>query len=645
MLKIIRNVAIIVLLLLPIHLYFYKSEHIKRIDYAFYDFISMLSTKINGHSDSFYSVIVDIDEKSLHQLGQWPWPRVIDAKLIDMIDKMNPSAIGVNILFPEKDRVSPISIQKFYRSFFDLNVEFSQFPEELKDNDKLLFNTIKKSNATLAIYFYNSLYTATHCQKLSYMQNRFSNMQSDFRATSLLCNHKNIQDGVKNFGFINASIDSDGIFRRVPIFMNYNSKIFPSFALATLLSFDKYIKIDKIPSTILVKFPPKKPKIFSAVDILDGKISPYEIQGKIVIIGSSVVGLNPTYLISNGKKISNSMIHASLIDNILSDTTLTQPKIYKRINIFLSLFLSLFIMFLLFRRLYIYVVILLFATLLITLLWLIDSYSNGIYISIGYLWTPIFYFFISVLIYHIRVINQERQQQETLLIRHSKLASMGKMISLIAHQWRQPLSVINGIVLSLDMDNRKKILDTQRLDSHLNRIEDTTAYLSDTINDFTDFFSENKTKESFYIIDVIKQVKQLLNSIDQKDIEIVYIDKDIEIVGYKSELIQSLLIILNNAIYACRENLKNRICGKITIQSYTIKETLFISIEDNGGGVKTKNFKKIFDPYFTTKDKPHGTGLGLYILKLIIEDSMGGRVSLKNGKEGAIFTIEIPKSF
>jgi len=642
MLNITRNIGAILLSLL-LHLYFYGSEHIEKFDYEFYDFTTLLSKKIKEQEDSSYTVIVDIDENSLQQLGQWPWPRVLDARLIDMVKEMNPSAIGVNILFPERDRGSPLSIQEFYRNFFDLEVKFSEIPNELKDNDRLLSDSVKKSGATLSTYFNNNLYNTSHCQELSYKENMFARNKTELSATSLLCNHESIQHGVENFGFINAWTDADGIFRRVPLFMNYKEQVFPSLPLATLLSFDKHMKIDINEDTLLVNFSQKEPKVFSAVDFLSGKVSMREIQGKVVILGSSVVGLNPLYSTSNGKKISNSMIHAFVIENILTKALLTQPKEYKQMNLLLSFLLSVVIIILFSKKFYIHIVTLLFTVVLISFVGLITFYINDTYISIGYLWMPLLYFFVFMLAYHVTVINKERQEQEKFLIRQSKLASIGEMISLIAHQWRQPLSAINGIVLNIDVDHRKKILDHAKLDEHLNKIEDTTAYLSKTINDFTDFFSKNKTRDHFYIADIIRQTQQLTAIADDKDMLVTYKKtENIEVVGYQSELLQSLIIILNNAMYACKKNLPNTKQGQIIIDTYVLKENLLISIEDNGGGIDAKDFKKIFDPYFTTKEKHHGTGLGLYILKLIVEDSMNGKVSVRNGKEGAIFMVQIP---
>jgi signal transduction histidine kinase len=278
--------------------------------------------------------------------------------------------------------------------------------------------------------------------------------------------------------------------------------------------------------------------------------------------------------------------------------------------------------------------------------YLFNAYLAGVYISIAYLWVPFLLFFTLILLYHIKFIEQEQQEQEKLLIRQSKLASLGEMISLIAHQWRQPLSSINGSVLNIDMNLRKQNLYSKELDKQLNEIEETTNYLSETIHDFTDFFLVNKEKETFYISEVIKQAQRLLALSNRKEVQIIYTKNraDIEITGYRSELVQSLLILLNNSVYACHENLDHHGQGEIIIDTYLKKELLSISVEDNGKGIDKKTMKKIFNPYFTTKNRQHGTGLGLYILKLIIENSMNGRIFVSNGEKGAIFTIEIPKN-
>ncbi len=639
MLTLYRAISIFIFATL-LHLFFYHSKWMKELDYKVYDTTQLLLSDIKKETSS-YTVIVDIDEKSIQQLGQWPWPRVINAKLIDAINRMNPSALGVNILFPEKDRTSPLEMKKFYKKFFNLNIKLDDFPMELRDNDKILAQSIQHSNATISTYFYNSTYTENHCKKLLYRENFFKRVNTDLNTTSLLCNYKTLQNSVDNFGFINASVDSDGVFRRIPLFVDYKNHIFPSFALATILSFDKYFNLENSSSSILVNFS-SKPKVFSAIDILTGNISPKDIQGKIVILGSSIVGVSPRYRTSTGKEVSSSMIHASVIDNILEKSFLIEKTIYKKINLLISFFLSILIFILLFKRLYISVVTLFLLTMVISTSYLLNSYLDGIYISITYLWLPFLLFFITILLYHLKLVDREREEQEKLLIRQDKLASMGEMIALIAHQWRQPLSAINGTVLNIDIELKKRDIYIEDIDKNLDEIEELTQYLSKTINDFADFFSHNKQKESFYISEIITQFKILMPLTSNIDIVYEY-QEEIEIIGYKSEFLQLFIIIVNNAIYACNKNLSSHEQTTIIVKNYIDKNYICVSIEDNGKGIDKKDLKKIFNPYFTTKNKQHGTGLGLYILKLIVENSMNGKVFVENGEKGAIFTIKIPK--
>ena len=644
MLTLFKKIIFIVLVVI-LHLYFYSSEYIVRLDYKIYDLTGVIASKFQDKDSDTYSVIVDVDEKSIQEFGQWPWPRIVDAELINLIDNMSPSAIGVNILFPEEDRLSPLSIQKFYQQYFNTNFNLNNLPVALHDNDAFLSDVLQQSKATLPVYLQDKYYSAKHCQEMSYKNNIFKTVKSHFLTDELICNHPTIQEGIKNFGFINAWSDRDGIFRRAPLFMKYRDEVFPSFALATILSFYKEININRDEDTILVNFMLNRPKVISASDILKGRVSSEKIQGKVVVLGSSLIGLNSSYKISKGEDVSSSMIQAMLIDNILNHSFIIQPKFYTKMNTILSFFFSIVLLLFLARRAYflIFMTIVVLGT--ISTLLLFMMYQEGVYLSIGYLWIPFIFYFILLMIYHSWVVNREQEEQEKLFIRQSKLASMGEMISLIAHQWRQPLSAINGTVLNMDMDYRKESMDKEKFNKYLDDIERSTIYLSKTINDFTDFFSKNKSPHLFKVSTAVEQAKNLSLNKLTCSVEVSYEDgRDIEIEGYASELVQSLLVLLNNAIYVCQKNLSNVEQGKILISVSTEEKNVLISVEDNGGGIDEKNIKKIFNPYFTTKEKSHGTGLGLYILKLIVEDSMNGKIFIENTQEGALFTIKIPKN-
>ncbi len=633
-----------VIVVLLMHIYFYHSDYVKSLDYKVYDFMMTLTHKV-GHDKEFYTVIVNIDEKSLEVLGQWPWSRVLSANLVDKINALNPSALGINILFPEVDRSSPVNIKKFYKEFFNLELKFKSVPQYLRDNDKLFLQSVQNARGTLSTYFYDNGYTNKHCQELSYKQNIFATRKPKMGANTFLCNHKELQSGVKNFGFINAWKESDGIFRRVPLFMKYNQKVFPSFALATLMSFDESIAESLPKNEILLNFPLSKPKVFSAIDILKGKVPKEEIEGKIVILGSSLIGLTPIYKTASGTEISNSMIHALAIENILNNNYIRENVFYKKLNLLLSFVLSLWIAYLFFKKFYVKSMLLIFFSITLSFAGTLYFFLDNLYISIAYFWLPFLLMSILFFLEHLRTRSKEHQEQEKFLVRQSKLASMGEMISLIAHQWRQPLSAINGTVLNLDIDYRKKNLDAKRFNNYLDDIEGTTAYLSKTINDFTDFFSKNKEAQVFNVLSVLIQAKHLSSFSLSDKLELHFSEEiDIKVKGYPSELLQSLLVLLNNAIYICQEKLEIIGKGEIYIDVQEQGQNVIFSVEDNGGGVPKKDMKKIFSPYFTSKEKHHGTGLGLYILKLIVEDSMNGKVTLRNGEKGAIFSIEIPKN-
>ncbi len=247
-----------------------------------------------------------------------------------------------------------------------------------------------------------------------------------------------------------------------------------------------------------------------------------------------------------------------------------------------------------------------------------------------------------ILAYKIKLIQKEKQSQSSILIQQNKLASMGEMISIIAHQWRQPLSEINGIVLEIDVDSRKKKLDDITLNRYLNEIEESTAYLSGTISDFMNFFKHDKNVNHFYISDAINRATKLLALSHKKNsIEIlVEIEENIELYSYQSELIQALLILLNNSIDAI---IINKIYKpKISIKAKREKEHMVITIEDNAGGIPLDIIEKIYNPYFTTKHESKGTGLGLYILTMLIEKSMQGFVNIDNVNEGVLSTLSIP---
>ncbi len=234
------------------------------------------------------------------------------------------------------------------------------------------------------------------------------------------------------------------------------------------------------------------------------------------------------------------------------------------------------------------------------------------------------------------------QEQEEIIISQSQHAAMGEMISMIAHQWRQPLSVIsmdaNNILADIELD----LLDNQSLKNSVNNINNQTQELSKIIDDFKNFFRPNKIEDEIVIDDIIHEViKMIGKSLEYHDINIEvksYSSKKIK--TYSRELMQVFINIINNAKEAIIINNMQIKYINIVIESKDNK--MYIKICDSGGGISADLIDKIFNPYFSTKDKKNGTGLGLYMSKTIIEKHLNGIIKVYNKDKGACFEIQLP---
>ena len=233
----------------------------------------------------------------------------------------------------------------------------------------------------------------------------------------------------------------------------------------------------------------------------------------------------------------------------------------------------------------------------------------------------------------------EKQKQEKILIQKAKMAAMGEMIGDIAHQWRQPLSQVSGLFLDIESAYEYKELNKKYLSNRVNEANDLLEYMSKTIDDFRNFFNPNNKKEDFLIKDAVSNTFKIIDStLKFYNINFnINIDKEYYILGYKNEYSQAILNIISNA----KDVLIEKRISNPQINIYLeIKEKISLCIEDNAGGINKDIIDKIFDPYFTTKYE-YGTGIGLYMTKLIIEDKMNGQILVSNTKYGARFVITI----
>lgn len=241
-----------------------------------------------------------------------------------------------------------------------------------------------------------------------------------------------------------------------------------------------------------------------------------------------------------------------------------------------------------------------------------------------------------------------QKEQESLLVQQSKLAAMGEMIGHIAHQWRQPLNVINCTTLDMKLQKDLDSLSDEKLANALLSIEALTDSMSETINDFMNFYRPDKHKRKFSLLDMTSQVYKIIAPQLKNDkIELsLNIDKSIELFGPSSELQQVILNLISNAkdAFLTKQIENKQICLCALIKG----TTTFFYIEDNAGGIKETLLEKIFEPYFTTKESLNGSGIGLYMSAMIIKQSFGGSILVDNIVHndvimGARFTLEFPQ--
>ena len=232
-------------------------------------------------------------------------------------------------------------------------------------------------------------------------------------------------------------------------------------------------------------------------------------------------------------------------------------------------------------------------------------------------------------------------EKDRIMSHQARLAAMGEMLSNIAHQWRQPLNNLGLYIQNLQYDYSINMLDEDRLNEYVHSSMDTLRYMSQTINDFQHYFRPDREPERFDIGATVKAtVKLVETSLQAKGIAVnLHEMATHSVTGFANEFSQVILNIINNAKDALIERgVRN---PAIDITTSGTEDLVTVSICDNAGGIASEIMEKIFDPYFTTKAKSQGTGLGLYMAKIIIDKNMGGRLAARNMPTGAEFVIEI----
>ncbi|MEA3354708.1 MAG: PAS domain S-box protein [Campylobacterota bacterium] len=241
--------------------------------------------------------------------------------------------------------------------------------------------------------------------------------------------------------------------------------------------------------------------------------------------------------------------------------------------------------------------------------------------------------------------KKEAQIQNDIIVEQSQATAMTDMISMLAHQWRQPLQAIAILIQKLPLE---KLIDgkisDETLDSVVVSIDEQLRYMSKIIEDFRSFFNPIKDKETILVSELLEQVREFMAyTLKVNDVAFnIDIRDDIDINIHIHEIIQVFINILNNSQEAISQ--KGISLGKIELSSYISKEkeNIIFEISDNAGGIPSVIMSRIFEPYFSTKKNKNGTGLGLYMSKMIVEKNAHGLLSAHNNEEGAVFKIVLP---
>ncbi|KJU82678.1 multi-sensor signal transduction histidine kinase, homology to Magnetobacterium casensis [Candidatus Magnetobacterium bavaricum] len=244
---------------------------------------------------------------------------------------------------------------------------------------------------------------------------------------------------------------------------------------------------------------------------------------------------------------------------------------------------------------------------------------------------------------------ERRGQQEVMLIHQSKLAAMGDMIGAIAHQWRQPLNAIGMIIQDFEDAFTFGELNKEYIDTNIKRGMEIIYDMSKTIDDFRNFFRADRDMVDFDLISTVQKVISLVSDQLRHNYINATVNGDgltrLITNGLPNEFKQVMLNVIGNARDAILQRRERGDMGKekglISIEVSKDADRALLRISDNGGGIDDKVISRIFEPYFTTKQPDKGTGIGLHMSKIIIEEHMSGHIGVDNITNGAMFTIEL----
>lgn len=445
--KTLADVLTILFITSSLHALIYFSGVIPFVDFRFLDLASkwVYSEPLEPFEST---VIVEIDEESLAKVGQWPWPRVVVAQVVQEILKSHPASLGIDILFPEVDRTSPIHMQNFYKQMFGVSIDINSFPKAFIDHDALFSDILRMGKSVLPV-FASKEESANMCIFNTPLQDGLGIHLAETKY--LLCNIPNLQQSSLGIGFINATVDMDGVFRRQLLALRYKGKILPSLAIAMMQQLDsstailplkhsfnsleisflnQSIRTDERAEVLNHLYSKSSFLHVSALDILLGKIDPSIFTGKFVLLGATATGLFDQYMTPSGSVLPGVYIHASLLENMMAGGLLYQPKDLKLFSFGLSFLASLILVWLVMQKQYLLSWIVFLGVCFVAIIATGLSLTQWIYPSLGYFLVPFqFLFFIISLFFAVLHYVERKQFLEDLGEAHSATIDSMTMVA------------------------------------------------------------------------------------------------------------------------------------------------------------------------------------------------------------------------
>jgi len=419
-----RWIIVLSIVIITFQLALFNSNFSNKINWMLYDYLSEYSSK-NIDQKTHQTVIVEIDEKSLKMIGQWPWPRVMTAQLLKKISRYNPQSITLDVLFVEKDRTSLKQIKDFYANFFNVNIGINGLPDLFLDNDAILADAIAVSNTILPVYLTHQKNSTNGCNVFSTIvdnDEKFNNLKS---YNSALCSLPELHKSAKYSGFMNSYLDADGRYRRMPLIVKYKNSIIPSLAMTPLMklfpnidiksanpffgdyvitALNKKVLLGKKTNVLLDFYRRQWYKHVSAFDLLSDNFDPKLLIGKHIFVGTTAEGIQNLYNVAENKKLPGIHTLATFIENFFNNDLRVEPSIYKIIMSVLSIVLSLGMMIMLLYSRFLQAIIIFLAASVFSIVTAFILLNNGIYISLGYFLFPFISTFI-ILMFLYTIIN------------------------------------------------------------------------------------------------------------------------------------------------------------------------------------------------------------------------------------------------